>query len=170
MHCKRRGSEKSTFLAIFWGFWFSEERLFCKNSTRKPSNLIKSPIFTNTRKYDLYDFFRGAFGPFIQEKEQEAGPKTPLKKSDGSYFRRAQIRWVIWRSSKFFVFGLFPGIFKGKEDLRGSRVLWEGGGGLWERFLAKVFMFMSFSGAWALWALPPWFRVHSMPDNTRKFE
>ena len=32
-------------------------------------------------KYDLYDFSRGAFGPFIQEKGQEAGPKTPLKKS-----------------------------------------------------------------------------------------
>ena len=36
---------------LFWqfsgGFWFSEERLFCKNSTRNPLNLIKSPIFTN---------------------------------------------------------------------------------------------------------------------------
>ena len=28
-------------------------------------------------KYDLYDFFRGVLGPFIQEKEQEAGPKHP---------------------------------------------------------------------------------------------
>ena len=50
-------------------------------------------------KYDLYDFFRGVFGPFIKEKEQEAGPKAALKKSYRSYFRRAQIRWVIWRSS-----------------------------------------------------------------------
>ena len=37
---------------LFWrfsgGFWSSEERLFCKNSTRQPSNLIRSPIFTNT--------------------------------------------------------------------------------------------------------------------------
>ena len=48
VHCKRRGSEKSTFLAIFWGLWFSEERLFCKNSTRKPLHVISSPIFTNT--------------------------------------------------------------------------------------------------------------------------
>ena len=47
MHCKRRGSEKSTFLAIFWGFWFSQDRLFSRNSTRHPLNLIKSPIFTN---------------------------------------------------------------------------------------------------------------------------
>ena len=43
-------------------------------------------------KYDLYDFFRGCFGPFLQENEQEAGPKHPLKKSYRSYFRRAQIR------------------------------------------------------------------------------
>ena len=43
-------------------------------------------------KYDLYDFFRGCFGPFLQEKEQEAGPKHPLQKSYRSYFRRAQIR------------------------------------------------------------------------------
>ena len=43
-------------------------------------------------KYDLYDFFRVLGGPFIQEKEQEARPKPPLKKSYRSYFRRAQIR------------------------------------------------------------------------------
>ena len=48
VHCKKRGSEKSAFLAIFWGFWFSQDRLFSRNSTRKPLNLIKSPIFTNT--------------------------------------------------------------------------------------------------------------------------
>ena len=29
----------------------------------------------------------------------EKAPKHPLKKSYRSYFRRAQIRWVIWRSS-----------------------------------------------------------------------
>ena len=28
-------------------------------------------------KYDLNDFFRGVFGLFLQEKEQEAGPKHP---------------------------------------------------------------------------------------------
>ena len=41
---------------LFWrfsgGFWFSQDRLFSRNSTRKPFirllNLIKSPIFTNT--------------------------------------------------------------------------------------------------------------------------
>ena len=37
---------------LYWqfsgGFWFSEERLFSKNSRRKPLNLINSPIFTNT--------------------------------------------------------------------------------------------------------------------------
>ena len=37
---------------LFWkfsgGVWFSQERLFSKSSTKKPLNLIKSPIFTNT--------------------------------------------------------------------------------------------------------------------------
>ena len=36
---------------LFWrfsgGFCFSQDRLFSRNSTRKPLNLIKSPIFTN---------------------------------------------------------------------------------------------------------------------------
>ena len=36
---------------LFWwfsgGFWFSQDRLFFRNSTRKPLNLIKSPIFAN---------------------------------------------------------------------------------------------------------------------------
>ena len=36
---------------LFWRFsrgcWFSQDRLFSRNSTRKPLNLIKSPIFTN---------------------------------------------------------------------------------------------------------------------------
>ena len=50
-------------------------------------------------KYDLYDFFRGFFGAFHTRKRKEAGPKHPLKKSYRSYFRRAQIRWILWRSS-----------------------------------------------------------------------
>ena len=41
-------AQKSPF---FWrfsgGFCFSQDRLFSRNSTRKPLNLIKSPIFTN---------------------------------------------------------------------------------------------------------------------------
>ena len=41
-------AQKST---LFWrfsgGFCFSQDRLFSRNSTRKPLNLIKSPIFTN---------------------------------------------------------------------------------------------------------------------------
>ena len=28
-------------------------------------------------KYDLYDFLGGVFGPCIQAKEQDAGPKNP---------------------------------------------------------------------------------------------
>ena len=30
-------------------------------------------------KFDLYDFLGGVLGPFIQEKEQEAGPTHPKK-------------------------------------------------------------------------------------------
>ena len=30
------------------GLWFSQDRLFSRNSTRKPLNLTKAPIFTNT--------------------------------------------------------------------------------------------------------------------------
>ena len=37
---------------LFWrfsgGFWFSQDRLFSRNSPSKPLNLIKCPIFTNT--------------------------------------------------------------------------------------------------------------------------
>ena len=39
MHCERRCSEESTFLAIFWGSLISQERLLSRNSTRKPLNL-----------------------------------------------------------------------------------------------------------------------------------
>ena len=38
-------------LSFWWfsrGFWCSQERLFFRNHTRKPLNLMKSPIFTNT--------------------------------------------------------------------------------------------------------------------------
>ena len=45
-------------------------------------------------------FLGGVFAPSMQEKEQEAGPKHPLKGHIDHFFRRAQIRWVIWRSSR----------------------------------------------------------------------
>ena len=48
MHCKRQGSEKSTFLAIFWGFWFCQDRLLSRNSTRKPFTFKKNPRFLQT--------------------------------------------------------------------------------------------------------------------------
>ena len=42
-------AQKSNLFWRFSGcFWFSQERLFARNSTRKPLHLIKSPIFTNT--------------------------------------------------------------------------------------------------------------------------
>ena len=43
-------------------------------------------------KYELYDFLRGCFSAFSTRKRRGSRPKTPLKKSYRSYFRRAQIR------------------------------------------------------------------------------
>ena len=43
-------------------------------------------------KYDLYDFLGGALGPLNTRRRTGSEPKTPLKKSYRSYFRRAQIR------------------------------------------------------------------------------
>ena len=48
VHCKRRVSEKSMFLAIFGSVLIVSERLFSRNSSTDPFNLIKAPIFTNT--------------------------------------------------------------------------------------------------------------------------
>ena len=48
-------------------------------------------------------FSGGVFGPVIQEKERKQAQNTPNKSHIYiyiSYFWRAQIRWVIWRSSK----------------------------------------------------------------------
>ena len=72
-------------------------------------------------------FLGGALGPFIQEKPQEEGPKHPLQKSYRSYFRRAQIRWVIWRSSNLgaFKIAIFNDTQKGiKTDGFPNRKFW----------------------------------------------
>ena len=45
---KGEAQKSPLFWQFFGGFWFSQERLFSRNSTRKPFNLIKSPILTNT--------------------------------------------------------------------------------------------------------------------------
>ena len=47
MHCKGEAQRSPLFWRFSGGFWFSQDRLLCRNSTRKPLNLIKSPIFTN---------------------------------------------------------------------------------------------------------------------------
>ena len=44
--------------------------------------------------------FRAVLGLLPVLSLVHKAPKHPLKKSYRSYFRRAQIRWVIWRSSK----------------------------------------------------------------------
>ena len=58
-------------------------------------------------------FLGGVFGPFLQEKNRKQAQNTPQKKSYRSYFRRAQIRWVIWPSSNFFtLFRTFSHFFR----------------------------------------------------------
>ena len=50
----------------------------------------------------IYMTFLGVFWAcFLLFFLYKRPPKHPLKKSYRSYFRRAQIRWVIWRSSSF---------------------------------------------------------------------
>ena len=44
-------AQKSPLFRRYPGrFWFSQDRLFSRNSTRKPLNLKKTPIFTNSPK------------------------------------------------------------------------------------------------------------------------
>ena len=47
VHCKGEAQKSPLFWRFCGGFWFSQDRLFSRNSTRKPLNLIKSRIFTN---------------------------------------------------------------------------------------------------------------------------
>ena len=81
---------------IPWNFCLS---VFSLLDERQITHLICARL-----KYDLYDFFRRCFGAFYTRERTGSRPKTPLKKSYRSYFRRAQIRWVIWRSSIYVFF------------------------------------------------------------------
>ena len=47
MPCKGEAQKSPLFWRFSGFFLFSQDRLFSRNSTRKPLNLIKSPIFTN---------------------------------------------------------------------------------------------------------------------------
>ena len=72
---------------LFWrfsgGFWFSQDRLFSGNSTRKPLNLIKSPIFTNApcKTTCLYNAPSMHTADFSLEKEENE-PKNPRQDSN----------------------------------------------------------------------------------------
>ena len=72
----------------------------CSATPRDISKISTKARICARLKYDFFDFFRGCFGAFSTRKRTGSRPKTPPKKSFGSYFRRAQIRWVIWPSSK----------------------------------------------------------------------
>ena len=82
---------------LFWRFsgggWFSQERLFSRNSTRKPLNLIKSLIFTNTpcKSTCLYN------APSMHTVEKNRHfpnfcPKSPQEVRIGSNSGRNRVR------------------------------------------------------------------------------
>ena len=56
---------------MFIGFFLARSRQMLIDE-RQITHLMCARL-----KYDLYDFFRGCLGSFIQEKEEEAGPKHP---------------------------------------------------------------------------------------------
>ena len=107
----RAHSPKPPFIVFSWSFcpqWYSGSQQcpfrvpLCNwreglLDERQITRLICARL-----KYDLYDFFRGCFGAFYTRKRTGSRPKTPPEKSYRSYLRRAQIRWVIWRSSIFW--------------------------------------------------------------------
>ena len=72
---------------LFWrfsgGFDFSQDRLFSRNSTRKPLNLVKSPIFTNApcKTTCLYNALVCTLliGHFLVAFSDFRGPKTHPK-------------------------------------------------------------------------------------------
>ena len=61
----------------------SRRKCVCRYYAEKPRSLLDDRQFTHLicvrLRHLLYDFFRGRFGPFISEKQQEGGPKRPLK-------------------------------------------------------------------------------------------
>ena len=84
--CIVKGEAQKSLL--FWrfsgGFWFSQDRLFSRNSTGKPLNLIKSPIFTNApckttclynapsmHTVDLWEVLHMIWDRFALSKSQE---------------------------------------------------------------------------------------------------
>ena len=76
---------KSIFLAIFWGFLFSQDLLFSTNSTRK--SLIKTRrIGVNPEKPDLINFWGQDWRKFSEvwtllfflKKNWQNAPKIPV--------------------------------------------------------------------------------------------
>ena len=67
-------------IGAFASLFFEAENSFIPRGQTRAQNFDEGQIthlICARLKYDLYDFFRGVFGPFLQEKEQEAGPKHP---------------------------------------------------------------------------------------------
>ena len=114
---RRQTSPQPDFCTVnIWGvfpFWSRPMRSQQKATSSGPLNVHLYPKNPAVRRAPDYSsnlcppniwsiwLFQGVFfGPFIQEKERKrAQTPPPPKKSYRSYFRWAQIRWVIRRSS-----------------------------------------------------------------------
>ena len=103
---------------LFWrfsgGFWFSQDRLFSRNSTRKPLNLTKSPIFTNTpcRSTCLYNAPSMHTVDFTQWKPGKPGfvPGTnPVKSPGQTRGRRAAQKVYVKKAYVPFSLAIFWG-------------------------------------------------------------
>ena len=95
----RPGGPGKTFWRLFRdvGPRGPRDSCICQRRPDYSSNLCPHKIWS------IWLFLGGCFGAFSTRKRTGSRPKTPLKKSYRSYFRRAQFRWVIWPSSNIAV-------------------------------------------------------------------
>ena len=80
--CCRRIVEKvvARSCRYFVDLLFLAFSIICiRNENRRPPDY--SSNLCPPRTFAIYDFFRGCFGPFISDNQQEGDPKHPLKKS-----------------------------------------------------------------------------------------
>ena len=108
---------------LFWrfsgGFWFSQDRLFSRNSTRNPLNFKKSPIFTNApcKTACLYNAPSMHTADFL-------GKMTWIRRKGRCWYESPPDRYVPSVSPTIFLLFIKLLVFEGK--------LWNSSGKLWE--------------------------------------